>query len=110
MLMRQALAVSLSRCYFERMPRDDLKALREMIAEAHHILTTIELPKGRAERASELLASAVFLADHLLEASPAAEMGKKGGKATAKRGSEYFRKIAAMRAEKKGGRPKKRVN
>lgn len=91
------------------MARNDLKALREMIAEAQHILTTVNLPEGRAERASELLASAVFLADHLLETSPAATLGKKGGKATAKRGPEYFRKIALMRKERKGGRPKKDV-
>jgi hypothetical protein len=33
--------------------------------------------------------------------------GQIGGKKTAKRGSEYFRKIAAMRKEFKGGRPPK---
>lgn len=32
--------------------------------------------------------------------------GKIGGKKTAKRGPDYFRKIAAMRKEFKGGRPK----
>ncbi|HEY6348502.1 MAG TPA: hypothetical protein VI636_03730 [Candidatus Angelobacter sp.] len=87
--------------------RNDLRALRNMIAEAQHILTTTELPEGRAERARELLASAIFLADHLLETSPAAALGKKGGKETAKRGADYFRKIAAMRKEHKGGRPTK---
>jgi hypothetical protein len=87
--------------------RNDLRALRNMIAEAQHILETTELPEGRAKRAGELLASAVFLADHLLETSPAAALGKKGGKETAKRGPEYFRKIAAMRRERKGGRPPK---
>jgi hypothetical protein len=34
--------------------------------------------------------------------------GKIGGKKTAKRGPEYFRKIAAMRKEFKGGRPPKK--
>jgi hypothetical protein len=34
-------------------------------------------------------------------------LGAKGGKETAKRGPEYFRKIAAMRKEHKGGRPTK---
>lgn len=96
--------------YFERMARNDFKALREMIAEAQHILTTVNLPEGRAERASELLASAVFLADHLIDASPAAEMGKKGGKETAKRGPDYFRKIAGQRKTRAGGRPKKTIN
>jgi hypothetical protein len=33
--------------------------------------------------------------------------GQIGGKRTAKRGPEYFRQIAAMRKEFKGGRPKK---
>jgi len=33
--------------------------------------------------------------------------GSIGGKKTAKRGPEYFRKIAAMRKNRKGGRPKK---
>jgi len=33
--------------------------------------------------------------------------GKIGGRETAKRGPEYFRKIAGMRKNRKGGRPKK---
>ena len=37
----------------------------------------------------------------------AAAMGRKGGKSTAKRGKDYFRKIAAMRKSFKGGRPPK---
>jgi hypothetical protein len=36
-----------------------------------------------------------------------AHSGRVGGKKTAKRGSDYFRKIAAMRTEFKGGRPPK---
>lgn len=91
------------------MAKTDLKALREMIAEAQHLLTSVNLPKGRAERAEELLASAVFLVDRLLETSPAAVLGKKGGDSTAKRGSEYFRKIALMRKDRQGGRPSKNL-
>jgi hypothetical protein len=87
--------------------KNDLKALRNVIAEAQDIVNTTELPEGRSARLRELLASAVFLADDLLETSPAAALGKKGGKTTAKRGSDYFREIAAMRKEKKGGRPPK---
>jgi hypothetical protein len=34
--------------------------------------------------------------------------GEIGGRKTAKRGAEYFRKIAAMRKEFKGGRPRKK--
>jgi hypothetical protein len=87
--------------------KKDLRALRNVIAEAQDIVNTTELPEGRSARLRELLASAVFLADDLLEQSPAATLGAKGGKKTAKRGSDYFRKIAAMRKEKKGGRPPK---
>ena len=87
--------------------RNDLQALRNMIGEAHDILRTTNLPERRSERAYELLTAAIHLADGLLEVSPAAVLGKKGGKVTAKRGSEYFRKIAAKRKSFKGGRPPK---
>jgi hypothetical protein len=87
--------------------KQDLKALRRMISEAHQILeTSPELPQGRTARALELLGDSVALADHLLTIEPAAVLGKMGGKATAKRGPEYFRKIAGMRKTKAGGRPK----
>jgi hypothetical protein len=87
---------------------NDLKSLRNLISEARELLmTSPELPQGRSQRANELLSAAVHLADDLLEQSPAATLGKKGGKATAKRGSEYFRKIAAMRKTHGGGRPPK---
>jgi hypothetical protein len=85
--------------------RNDLRSLRNLIYEAQNFLTTTTLPEGRAQRAHELLTAAVHLADDLLEQSPAATLGKRGGKVTAKRGSDYFRKIAAMRKERKGGRP-----
>jgi hypothetical protein len=91
------------------MARNDLRALRNMIAESQHILATTKLPEGRSERAYELLTAAVSLADELLTESPASVLGKKGGKVMAKRGPEYFRKIAAMRKEHKGGRPPKSV-
>lgn len=90
--------------------RNDLRALRSMIGEAHDILRTTNLPESRSERAYELLTAALSLADDLLQQSPAATLGKKGGKETAKRGSDYFRKIAAMRKERKGGRPSKTTN
>jgi septal ring factor EnvC (AmiA/AmiB activator) len=86
--------------------QNDMKALRDMISEAHDILRTIDLPEERSRRAYELLSAALHLADHILETPPAATLGAKGGSQTAKRGSEYFRKIASMRKEKKGGRPK----
>jgi hypothetical protein len=87
--------------------RTDLKALRSMISEAHLILTTRTVLQGRAERACELLDTATKLADHLLSISPAAALGQKGGLKTAKRGSEYFRQLAAKRKNRAGGRPKK---
>lgn len=77
-----------------------------MIAESRDILATTFLPEGRAERAHELLNASVSLADNLLAVSPAATLGKKGGTKTAKRGPEYFRKIAKMRKNRRGGRPK----
>ena len=51
----------------------------------------------RAERLSQALADAP------------AKMGRKGGQTTAKRGPEYFRRIAAMRKVKAGGRPRKQA-
>lgn len=72
--------------------RNDLRSLRNLIDEAQTLLMTTSLPEGRSQRANELLTAAVHLADDLLEQSPAATLAKKGGKATAKRGSDYFRK------------------
>ncbi len=37
----------------------------------------------------------------------AVSLGRKGGQSTAKRGPDYFRKIAAMRKTLAGGRPPK---
>jgi hypothetical protein len=87
--------------------QNDLKALRQMISEAHDILRTTILPEERSQRAYELLTAAVHLADELLSASPAVALGKKGGRETAKRGADYYSKISAMRKEHKGGRPPK---
>jgi len=88
--------------------RQDQKALRNMIAEAKRLLETApELPEGRSRRANELLGDAVVLTDYLLTVEPAAVLGAKGGKATAKRGPAYFRQIAAMRKTRAGGRPRK---
>ena len=86
---------------------DDLKSLRNIIGEAHDIIRTVVLPDQRSRRLYELLSAALQLADHLLETSPAATLGAKGGSTTAKRGPDYFRKIARMRKEHKGGRPSK---
>ncbi len=87
--------------------KNDLAALRNMIYEAHDILRTTILPDGPSERVYELLTAAIHLTDALVETSPAATLGAKGGKQTAKRGPDYFRKIASMRKERKGGRQAK---
>jgi len=77
-----------------------------MISEANDILPTTKLPESQSERAYELLTAALSLADDLIAQSPAAVLGKKGVKTTAKRGSEFYRQIAAMSKERKGGRPR----
>jgi len=44
-----------------------------------------------------------------MKKDPAAvSLGRRGGQATAKRGPKYFRKIAAMRKTRAGGRPSKK--
>ncbi len=86
----------------------DLHALRNILDEAHVILTTIDLPQGRVKRAAQLLTSALALADDLIAApSVAVALGQRGGLKTAERGSDYFRKIAAKRKTRGGGRPRK---
>ena len=78
-----------------------------MIAEAQSLLSTTKLPEGRSERALKLLTASIRLADSLLEVSPAAALGKRGGLTTAKRGPEYYARIASMRKTRAGGRPRK---
>lgn len=85
----------------------ELEALRNMIVEAHAIVSTSELAEGRSARATEILSVAIALADDLLKKPPAAVIGKLGGTKTAERGSEYFREIARARKTHAGGRPKK---
>ena len=56
-----------------------------------------------AERAAGQLQKAMLT----LSMNPASLLGSIGGKKTAERGPDYFRKIAAMRKTKGGGRPRK---
>ena len=81
---QQPLALLLCHCYCGGMARNtnNLRSLRNIIAEAHDILRTTILPEQRSQRAYELLTAAVHLADNLLEESPAAALGAKGGKIT----------------------------
>jgi hypothetical protein len=86
----------------------ELNALRNLILEAHAIVSTTKLPEGRSKRAVEVLDAAIALVDDLCATSrPAAALGKRGGMKTAERGPDYFKKIAGMRKTNAGGRPKK---
>ena len=90
--------------------RRELTALKNLISETDLILSTTKLPENRTARCRELLRSALALTDDLLSQAklPAATiLGRKGGTVTAKRGSDYFRKLAARRKTHGGGRPPK---
>ena len=92
--------------------RRELGTLRKLIAETDLILSTTKLPENRTARCRELLTTALALTDDLLsqEKLPAAAaLGRKGGAVTAKRGSEYFRRLAARRKTHGGGRPPKGI-
>jgi hypothetical protein len=88
--------------------RRDLKALHRLINQADLVLDTIPNPHPSIASARESLNAALVLSADIAKRQPdAAALGAKGGKATAKRGPEYFKKIAAMRKERKGGRPRR---
>jgi hypothetical protein len=90
--------------------RAELNTLKKLIAETDLILSTTNLPENRTARCRELLKSALALTDDLLSQTklPAASLlGRKGGSVTAKRGSDYFRQLAARRKSHGGGRPRK---
>jgi|ERR1039458_2799244 hypothetical protein len=97
------------------MPSDraSLQALKNLLSETNILISTTEpLPENRTSRCLELLRAALALADDLLKQSgrpAAAIMGHKGGSVTAKRGSEYFRQLAAKRKTQAGGRPRKSI-
>jgi hypothetical protein len=90
--------------------RQELITLKNLLSEADLILSTTELPENRTARCRELLKSALALTADLISQDklPAAKaLGRKGGAAIAKRGSEYFRQLAAQRKTRAGGRPPK---
>jgi hypothetical protein len=83
-------------------------ALKNILSETNLILSTTELRENRTARCRELLQSAIALTADLIaqDRLPAAKvLGRKGGAAIAKRGSEYFRQLAAKRKTRAGGRP-----
>jgi hypothetical protein len=88
--------------------RRDLKALHRLINQADLVLNSIPNPHPSIASARESITAALALSSDLSKRQPdAVALGTKGGKKTAERGPEYFAKIAAMRKQRKGGRPKK---
>jgi hypothetical protein len=90
--------------------RTELRSLKRHISQADSIVSNPELYRSSRERCHEVLQSALAITDDLLKQSTpqamAARLGKKGGDRTAKRGSEYFRELAARRKTFGGGRPR----
>lgn len=91
--------------------RSELAALKNLISQADRILeTSPALPENRTAACREFLASALAITDDLLKQAKtpsAVALGRKGGFVIAKRGSDYFRKLAAKRKTHGGGRPRK---
>src|ERR1700730_9557763 len=95
--------------------RASLVALRDLIADTHLTLETIpDLPQNRTAHCRENLRAALALADDLIKQSKmtaAAVMGHKGGSTTARKlGPEHYRRMAAARKTRGGGRPRKQVD
>lgn len=90
--------------------RQSLLALKRLITQADHVYSDRSIPDAVRSRGGELLMAATALVSDLLKQDhslAAAELGSKGGLQTAKKGSEYFRQLAAKRKTKAGGRPRK---
>ena len=93
--------------------RTELKTLHNLLTETELVLSTSpDLPQNRTPRSLELIRTALALTNDLLQQErkkPAAVMGEKGGSVTAERfGPDHFRKLAALRKTRAGGRPRKR--
>lgn len=87
-----------------------LLALKRLIKQAELVYSDRSVSDAQRKRGGELFTAALALVDDLLKqdhSSAAAELGAKGGSQTAKRGSEYFRQLAAKRRTRAGGRPRK---
>ncbi|HWE52280.1 MAG TPA: hypothetical protein VG273_20970 [Bryobacteraceae bacterium] len=94
--------------------RRDLKALRNLINQADLSLALVRNPDSSVSSARESLVAALALSKDLVSRTSvnpltagAAALGAKGGSKTAERGPEYFKQIAAMRKNRRGGRPRK---
>jgi hypothetical protein len=96
--------------------RTELTALKNLLYEADLILATAPpLPENRTAACRELLNTALALTGDLLsqsKQSAATTLGRKGGSVIAKRGSDYFRQLAAKRKTHGhgSGRPRKESN
>jgi hypothetical protein len=94
--------------------RTELRALKNMIADADLILETApELPENRTKAARDLLKTSLALIDDLISQAKlpaAAIMGRKGGASVVRKlGSDHFRRMAAARKTRAGGRPRKQA-
>ena len=94
--------------------RSSLESLRDLIADASLMLeTSPDLPQNRTASCRESLTAALALADDLLKQhrmSAAVVLGRKGGTSTSRKlGSEHYRRMAAARKTKGGGRPRKQA-
>jgi hypothetical protein len=90
--------------------RRELTALKNILSETDLVLSTTDLPQQRTTRCRELLRAALAITDDLLAQAKlpaAAILGRKGGSVTAEKGSDYFRRLAAKRKTRAGGRPRK---
>lgn len=88
--------------------RNRLLTLKRNLNQLDLIVASIDHPS--VPRCKELLSAAQALASDMLKADKvpaAALLGARGGSQTAKRGSEYFRQLAAKRKTRAGGRPRK---
>lgn len=82
-----------------------MHALRNLIDEAHAVVSSSSLAEGRSKRAASLLSTALALVDDFIAQPPAAvALGQRGGLKTAERGSEYFSEISKKRKVRSGGR------
>jgi hypothetical protein len=92
--------------------KTELNALKNLISEADLIPeTTPALPQNRTGACRENLRVALALIDDLIiqtRLAPAAVLGHKGGSTTSRKfGLEHYRKMAAARKTRGGGRPRK---
>ncbi len=88
--------------------RTRLLTLKRTLNQLELVVTSIDHPS--VPRGRELLSAAQALTSDMLKTDKlpaAALLGARGGNATAKRGSEYFRQLAAKRKTNAGGRPRK---